>query len=306
MTAMASVWNSPMGSRTASAAKPRFVAVLAVLAMPIFGGPFLRGEDDTVVDAAAKKASGAGASQQLVMLDQQMDGMFFQGRGDAEQVRQQCLGRLMLEVSALDGICRLSAEQRAKCETAARLDVARAMDDIEAVRRRYAGRTIDLQNAAGQAEMQRFSKEGQVVLAKLQDIGGDTSLFVRVIAGILDDMQRSAWQRESRLREQSRWRSVVDAGMSQLDVSLGLTSAQHDAIRGMLMDKPLRINHAKIWMQGNGSHFAPFVCRYGLTQLDQSQLKALLNERQWKTLVQFIDQGRGMATHLKQQKMILE
>lgn len=306
MTVVESIRNAVSCPRTASAAKPCCVAAIVALVVPMLGGPFLRGEDDTVIDAAAKKASEAGASAQLLVLDQQMDGMFFQGRGNAEQARQQCLDRLLLEVSALDGICRLSAEQRAKCETAARLDVARAMDEIEAVRRRYAGRTVDLQTPAGQTELQRLSKDGQAVLAKLQDIGGDTSLLVRVIAGVLDDMQRSAWQRESALREQSRWRSVVDAGMSQLDVAIGLTSTQHDAIRGMLMDKPLRINHAKIWMQGNGSHFAPFVCRYGLTQLDQDQLKALLNERQWKTLRQFIDQGRGMATHLKQQKMILE
>jgi len=306
MTAMASVWNNSMRPRTASAAKPCTIVVLAVLVMPPFGGPFLRGEDDTVVDAAAKNAGRAGAAPQLIVLDQQMDGMFFQGLGNAEQARQHWLGKLTLEVSALDGICRLSAAQRAKCETAARLDVARVMDDIEAVRRRYAGRTIDMQNPAGQAEWQRFSAEGQALLAKRQDVGGEMGLLARVIAGILDETQRSAWQRESASRERSRWQSVVDAGMLQLDLALGLTSAQHDAIRGMLMDKPLRINHAKIWAQGNGSHFAPFVCRYGLTRLDQAKLKALLNERQWKTLGQFIDQGRGMATHLKQQKMILD
>lgn len=306
MNAAEIVWNNVVRPPVASAARRRFVAVLAILAVPLLGGSFLRGEDDTVVDAAAKKAGDAASSPQVLVLDQQMDSMFFQGRGNSEQARQQCLGRLLLEVSALDGICGLSAEQRAKCEAAARLDVARAMDDIETVRRRYAGRTIDLQNPAGQAELQRFSKDGQAVLAKLQDVRGETGLLARVIAGILDDTQRSAWRRDSELREQSRWQSVVDAGMSQLDVALGLTSAQHEAIRGMLMEKPLRINHAKIWMQGNGSHFAPFVCRYALTQLDQAKLKARLNERQWKTLGQFIDQGRGMATHLKQQKMILE
>jgi len=303
---MARVSNDAMCPRSASAAKPCVVALLVILAVGMLDGSVLRGEDDTVVDAAAKRASEAGASPRLLMLDQQMDGVFFQGRGDAEQTRHQWLAKLLLEVSALDAICRLSAGQRAKCETAARLDVDRAMDEIDAVRRRYAGRTIDMQNPAGQAEWQRFSRESQAVLARLQDIRGETSLLIRVIAGILDDTQRSDWQRESALREQSRWRSVVDAGMSQLDVAIGLTSAQHEAIRGLLMEKPVRINHAKIWMHGNGSHFAPFVCLYGVAQLDQSQLKAQLSEQQWKTLRTFIDQGRGMATHLKQQKMILE
>ena len=56
----------------------------------------------------------------------------------------------------------------------------------------------------------------------------------------------------------------------------------------------------------HGNHFAPFVCKYALSRLDQQRLAALVNERQQKTLRQFIDQGRGMAAHLKQQQIIFE
>jgi hypothetical protein len=280
------------------------VAALALVTVPVPGGPSLRGEDDTVVDAAAMRAQEQGQQQQQIALDQQMNGMFFRVEGNAEKSRQQCLDRLLLQVSAVDEICGLTADQRRKCEAAAKLDVARAMDEIEAVRQRYSGRTVDLQNPAGQAEWQRFHQDAQAVQAKLQDAGGETSLLRKVIAGILDDEQRSDWRRESDLRAQYQWRGVVDAGMVQLDAALGLTSEQHEAILGLLMEKPLRINQAKIWMHGN--HFPPFVCRYGLAQLDQEKLKALVNERQWKMLGQFIEQGKGMAQHLKQQKMILE
>lgn len=281
-------------------------AVCLAAAMVVWGVASLRGDDDTVVDAAAEKRRESASSPQLIALDQQMDNMFFQGTRTADQLRQQSLGVLLLQVSALDGMCGLSAAQRAKCEVAARLDTDRSMDGIEAVRRRYGGRTVDLQNPAGQAEWQRFNQEGQAALEKLQQVGEGAGLLPRVIVGMLDDTQRSAWRRESELREQARWRSVVDAGMSQLDVALGLTSVQHEAIRTLLMEKPLRINHTKIWMQGNGGHFAPFVCRYGLAQLDPARLKPLLSRRQWKTLGQFIEQGKAMATHLKQQQMILE
>ena len=282
----------------------RMVAALALVTVPVPGGPSLRGEDDTVVDAAAQRAQEQGQQQQQVVLDQQMSGMFFPVEGNAEKSRQQCLDRLLLQVSAVDEICGLTAEQGRKCEAAAKLDAARAMDEIEAVRQRYSGRTLDLQNPAGQAEWQRFHQDAQAVQAKLQDAGGETSLLRKVIPGILDDEQRSDWRRESDLRTQYQWRSVVDAGMVQLDVALGLTSEQHEAILGLLMEKPLRINQAKIWMHGN--HFPPYVCRYGLAQLDQAKLKALVNERQWKMLGQFIEQGKGMSVHLKQQKIILE
>jgi hypothetical protein len=282
----------------------RMVAAMALVAVPVPGGPSLRGEDDTVVDAAAKRAQEQGQQQQQVVLDQQMNGMFFQVEGNAEKSRQQCLDRLLLQVSALDEICGLTAEQRRKCEVAAKLDVARAMDEIEAVRQRYSGRTVDLQNPAGQAEWQRFHQDAQAVQAKLQDAGGETSLLRKVIAGILDDEQRLDWRRESDLRAQYQWRGVVEAGMVQLDVALGLTSEQHEAIIELLMEKPLRINQAKIWTHGN--HFPPFVCRYGLAKVNQAKLKAIVNERQWKMLGQFIEQGKGMSEHLKQQKMILE
>jgi len=282
----------------------RMVAALALVAVPVPGDPLLHGEDDTVVDAAAKQAQEEGQGNQQIVLDQQMNGMFFPVEGNAEKSRQQCLDRLLLQVSALDEICGLKAEQRRKCEVAAKLDVARAMDEIEVVRQRYSGRTVDLQNPAGQAEWQRFHQDAQAVQAKLQDAGGETSLLRKVIAGILDDEQRSDWRRESDLRTQYQWRGVVDGGMVQLDVALGLTSEQSEAIRGLLMEKPLHINPAKIWMHGN--HFPPFVCRYGLAKLDQAKLKALVNERQWKMLRQLIEQGKGMSEHLKQQKMILE
>jgi hypothetical protein len=278
------------------------IAALALL-LVLRGGPWLRGEDDTVVDAS-KRANEPGQQRQQVELAQQMNGMFFAPTGNEEKAVQQCLGRLLLEVSALDEVCGLSEQQRRKCETAARLDVARAMDDIEAVRRRYVGRTIDLQDQAGQREWQRFLQEAQTVQAKLQEAGGEKGLMTKVVAGILDDTQLTAWRRESDLRSLYQWQSVVDAGMAQIDIALGLSSEQHEAMRGLLMEKPLRINPARLRMHGN--HFAPFVCKYGLSRLDQKRLEALINERQQKTLRQIIEQGKGMAVHLKQQQIIFE
>jgi len=201
-------------------------------------------------------------------------------------------------------VCRLSASQRLKCETAARLDVAQAIDDIDAVRRRYAGRTMNLQDPAGQQEWQRFLQEAQAVQAKLQEVGGGKSLMIKVIAGVLDDMQRSVWRQESELRGRYQWQSVVDAGMSQIDISLGLSTEQHEAMYAILIEKPLRINHARLRMHGN--HFAPFVCKYALSRIDKKRLESLINERQQKTLRQFIDQGKGMAVHLKQQQILFE
>jgi hypothetical protein len=281
------------------------LAALALVAVPPAHVPSLRGEDDTVVDAATQRAREQ-PQQHQVLLDQQMNAMFFQNAGTAEQSRQQRLARLMLEVETLESCVGLTPRQRAKCETAAKLDMERVMDEIETVRRRYTGRTIDLQNQAGQAELQRFRQDAQGVQMKLQDLAGETSLLRRVIAGVLDDEQRAAWQRESDLRAEYQGRCVVDSGMAQLDVALGLTTQQHEAIRGLLLEKPLRINPRKLWSYW---HISSLIFCDGLARLDQARLKGLVNERQWKTLGQFIDQidqNPGMVQHLKEQQVILE
>jgi len=280
------------------------VTLLMMLSLFLCGCPPLHGEDDTVVDAASRQKTGQRQQLQQIELDQQMNSMLFQGMVNPKLARQKFIDRLLLEVSGVDEICGLTDQQRLKCETAARLDVARMMDDVDVVRRRYAGRTIDLNSPADQAEWNRFHRDVTVVQAKLTGEGDATSLLERVIAGVLDDTQRSVWERESELRRQYQWQSVVETGLTQLDLALGLTAEQHDAIRGMLMERPLRMNGGMVWGQQN--HIEPYICKYALSRLDRSRLDALVSKRQRKMLGQFIDQGQGMADYLKQRKLILE
>ena len=280
------------------------IALLAMLSLFLCGYPPLHGEDDTVVDAATRQKTGRGMQLQQIELDQQMNSIFFQGVGNSKLARQKFIDRLLLQVSAVDAVCGLNDQQRLKCETAARLDVARMMDDVDVVRRRYAGRTIDLNSPADQAEWNRFQRDATVVQAKLTGEGDATSLLERVIAGVLDDTQRSVWERESELRRQHQWQSVVETGLTQLDLALGLTAEQHDAIRGMLMEQPLRMNGGMVLGQQN--HVEPYICRYALSRLDRSRLDALVSERQQKMLGECIDHGQAMGEWLKQRKLILE
>ena len=280
------------------------IALLAMLSLFLCGCPPLHGEDDTVVDAATRQKTGRGMQLQQIELDQQMNSIFFQGVGNSKLARQKFIDRLLLQVSAVDAVCGLNDQQRLKCETAARLDVARMMDDVDVVRRRYAGRTIDLNSPADQAEWNRFHRDATVVQAKLTGEGDATSLLERVIAGVLDDTQRSVWERESELRRQYQWQSVVETGLTQLDLALGLTAEQHDAIRGMLMEQPLRMNGGMVCGQQN--HVEPYICRYALSRLDRSRLDALVSKRQREMLGECIDQGQAMGEWLKQRKFILE
>jgi hypothetical protein len=280
------------------------VILSLLLSLFLCGCPPLHGEDDTVVAAATRQKTGQGVQHQQVRLDQQMSSMFFQGVSNPKLARQKFVDKLLLEVFAVDEVCGLTEQQRLKCETAARLDVARLMEDVDVVLRRYAGRTIDLNSPADQPEWQRFAQDATAVQAKLAGAGDATSLLKRVIPGVLDDAQRPAWERETALRLQYQWQSVVESGLTQLNLARGLTAEQHDAIRGMLMEQPLRINAGMVW--GQHSHEHSYICKYALSRLDRSRLDALVSKPQQKMLGECIEEGRRMAEWLKEQKLILE
>jgi len=285
----------------------RSVAVRLVVAFAVAAqAGRLPAADDIVADAATARAGHKGQQRAHVSLDQQIDSLFAAkpGADRTEQPRRRLFEAIQLEVDALAAVCSLTDEQESKCLAAARLDAAHATEGIERLRQRYAGRTLDLQDPAGQAEWQRFHKEAQDQQMRMQQAAGRAELLGRVIEGTLDAGQREAWRREQDQRMRFQWQSMVDAGMAQLDVALGLTSAQHGSIRGLLLEQPLRLNLPRVWATGN--HFAPFLCKHALSRIDHKKLKPLVNDRQWKTLGQFIEQGKGITAQLKQQQMIVE
>jgi hypothetical protein len=124
------------------------------------------------------------------------------------------------------------------------------------------------------------------------------------LPAVLDAAQQEAWRQELAARSRWQWGSVVEAGMTQFDAALGLTSEQHEAIRQLLLERPIRVSAPRL--RQHGGHFIPFVCRYALSQVDPKRLEACVSPRQWKSLAEAIEQGRGMVQHLKQTKIILE
>lgn len=288
--------------RAAVAGPPVLPALSVLLGLLLARLPRAAADDDTVVASGAQAA--ARVVENRIDLDQQLSGMLFQPAGDVEAVRQRIEERLALEVAALDQVAELTAAQKRACETAASLDVARLFEAVEGVRDRYAGRMIDLQDPQGQEEWQRFIPEVQALQARLQDADGDDKLLVRLIPAVLDAVQQEAWRQELEARSRWQWSSVVEAGMAQFDAALGLTSEQHDAIRRLLLERPVRVSAPRL--RQHGGHFIPFVCRYALSQVDRKRLEACVSPRQWKSLAEAIEQGRGMVQHLKQTKIILE
>ncbi|RLS33363.1 MAG: hypothetical protein DWH79_07275 [Planctomycetota bacterium] len=258
----------------------------------------IRGEDDAV----ALPTVAAEATNQQINLEQQMQFMVFQGEANTKKFWHDQRARRLLEVAAVDDVCTLSEEQRAKYRAAATLDGAELMEEVEVFRRRYAGVVADLATTAGQNGWQKFCEDVQTLQPRLQEGSGGRGLMARITGVILDEQQRRAWEREAAARAQFQWQAIVGDCMAQFDTSLGLTSQQYDAISRLLEEKPAWVDLAKL--KGNSRHLTPYVFRVALARIDESVLAGICNERQYAAIRKHIESAKGMEFHLKAQKVI--
>lgn len=280
----------------------RMTAGVAVL---LLAGQAVHGEDDTVADAVAQTARPQHA-QQVIRLDDQMRGSLFGTlAGDEDKARQLLLSRTRLRASAANAVCDLTDHQRLKIDTAAEMDVERMFQDVETLLRRYRGRTIDLSKPENHPEWNRFHQDIHSMAMKLQGATDTGPLLVdSVISGALDDNQRGRWEEECRARTLFHWRAIVESGMDSLDLQLGLTSTQHDALRELLLDKPSGVDPLRFWQHGQGSQWSGFVCASRLQQIGEERVRVVLTDRQWKSLS--ASANAGIMQHLRQQKIILD
>lgn len=279
----------------------RMHAVVVVITSVVAAGRMAHAADDVVVTAVTAPATAPG---QQISLDQQMQGMLAGLGANEERWREQVHAKAMLLVSAVDAACGLTDAQRKKLEIAARVDSGPAWDEVEVIRSRYAGRTIDLQKQENHAEWNRFHQDMSRLQGMLAGGESDPPLLRATIGTILGEDQRSRWERQSAERERLQWLAVVDEAMASFDVQFGLTTRQHDALHGLLVEQGVRIDPRKAWQ--HGPQWLAMICGHVLGRVDEGRLKAIVSERQWPILAAVIQQSRGMGDHLKQQKIILD
>lgn len=287
-------------------AGPRFLPPAVWIAVCIAAVVTGRAADDTVLNDDPR-ISRPDEQQHWLVLDQQIDGMFFGNHGGNEKAAlQQLSSRARLQLAAVDVACGLTERQRRKGEAAVAIGVAQTVADVGALRRRYAGRMLDMRKPEEQAQWQRLHQDAQAVQATILGDGGTAKLLSGVITTMLDDEQRSRWQREVEARERSRLKRVVDEGLAVLEVQLGLTTAQRDALAAMLEETPLRIDEDRGRVNFGPGGLTTIVRGYALSLVDQERLRAIVNDRQWAVLSQVMTTGKAMAPQLKQQKIILD
>lgn len=289
----------PRADRVVTGRRPGAAWAWLVVAATL-GVVTARAEDDIV----AEEAPSTALQPSIIVFDQQIEGMLGGWRendlGGSDRAGINT-GR-MLEADLVAQVCGLSDEQRASCAAAAALEAARATEGIDRLRRKYAGRSADFQTLEGQQEWQRFHQDFSAAQAVLTTPMFGRSLLSRVINGILDDEQRGTWEAEMRARDARRWRVVVDGAMEVLERQVGLNSAQHEAITGLLMAKPLRVDATKFRNRFGDS--PEILAGLALSRLEEDAVDPLLGERQRARFREAAQRGRMWQTMLEQMDIL--
>lgn len=256
-----------------------------------------RADDDIVSDEATTTQQ---QQPSLVVFEQQLEGMLggWQGNGFGAGNRASAIAGRMLEVDLVTQVCGLDEERKAACAAAAALEAARATEGIDRLRRRYAGRSADLQTPEGQQEWQRFHQEFSAAQATLSPPVFGRSLLSRVIAGVLDEGQAALWGEELRKRESRQWRQVVDNAMELLDRSVGLDERQNQAIADVLLAEPGRIDTVRFRNRFGDS--PEVLAGWAITRLKEEAVDPILHEWQRERFRAAKQRGAMWMTMLEQ------
>lgn len=206
-------------------------------------------------------------------------------------------------IARVHRLCKLSDGQRMRLEFAVESDARQLAQEIEATRSRYAGVVVNFGQPEGQKKWQQFQQDMQRCRGVMQSAFDSNSLFEAVLAESLDDAQRSILVAETGARRSFLWQSMVETVLSKLDETLGLTQAQHGAIRAALLAKEPRLKLDSSAGRQN-THAQCMLVYHQLSKADSKALRGQLSDRQWKVVSMLINQGKAMKSWLDQQGLV--
>jgi hypothetical protein len=294
--------------------QPWWVVSLGLLAAVIVCCPVGAVDDDIVVD---EDPVAAVRQQNLIDLGTNFDSNLFEQQGNSWALRSgagqkssplpasPALGRArelgLRRIERIEASCTLTESQRSRLMLAVESDARRFAAEVDAVRAKYAGREVDLNEPAGQREWNSFQQDVGKCRSKLSSLFDESGLLTKVLPTILDERQLATVTAERAARRSFHWRAIVLEAMTKLDESLGLDQRQHDVLVAELLGRepPLRIEEHPV------GHFDANWRRHlvlmVLAEVDAKPIRAAVSERQWKGLSPMMNQGRAMRSAIEAQ-----
>ncbi|MEX0670160.1 MAG: hypothetical protein WD060_06875 [Pirellulales bacterium] len=298
-----------------------------------------RAEDDRVVEEPL--ASQPQAEQQLIDLGANFDANLFEQQGNGWVLRGgngvQFQGKVIVNgrqiglplaaagdqarppesatfaqaraiaekhLARVGAACELDDLQYQKLRLAIESDIRLFSEDIDAVRRRYEGVRVNLNDQQGQKQWQQFQQDVQQCRQRLRGLSDSGSLFAKVLPTTLDERQLEGMEREAIARRSFRWRDMVVSVLVKLDDTLGLDQAQHDLLKEILLAREPALRVDEPGPQQDNDHVRVMLVAMVLSGADTDRIKATVSERQWQRLSLLMNQGKAMRSWIEQQGVL--
>ena len=216
--------------------------------------------------------------------------------------RARSLGEKRLERIAAS--CDLTDAQRRKLRLAMESDIRRFAAVIDAMRAKYAGTRVNLNDQEGQKKWQQFQQDVQECRQLLRRLFDSGSLFAASLPATLDPAQVEGIDVEIKARRSFRWRTMVVSTLSKMDDMLGLTQAQHDLLATALLANEPALRIDELSPEQENAHLQLNLVYMVLSGVDPLPFKKMMSERQWRTLALLMNQGKSMRSWIEQQGIL--
>ena len=323
--------------------RPRLAAAgVLIIGLGVIAAGRAAAEDDRVVEEPA--AAVAPAEQQhLIDLGANFDANLFEQQGNGWVLRgglgNQVQGRVRMIVNGrvvlgggnvagagdrpaespthararavaekrlerIDAACELTEQQRRRLRLAVESDIRRFASTIDAMRAKYAGVQVNLNDQEGQKRWHQFQQDVEQCRRLLRTLFDGDSLFARTLTTTLAANQLADIEEETRERRAFRWRAMVAATLVRMDDMLGLSQDQHDAVEKALLGRQPALRVDALTPEQDNAHLHQNLVYLVLSGCDPEPLRATVSDRQWRSLSLLMNQGKSMRSWIEQQGIL--
>ncbi|HEX4146597.1 MAG TPA: hypothetical protein VHY91_24055 [Pirellulales bacterium] len=266
-------------------------AFLALACLTLAAGPARAVDDVVVADVVAAQGAPNGRNVGVFMNNNQnnlsvVDQWLFQ-RSQGDQKRMSWNATLARQLAELKQCGNLSDVQAQKMALAMQCDVEQFFSTVEQMRDRFP--------KADQGNNQEVQREMFPLQLKSQSgaLCGPDSFYEKMLPRVLDAEQLAKYQAIVEQRRRERYRTAVDLGLLEIEDRLALNSHQHDALRQLLIELPMPHTVPTGWYMST-------LIMYRLSQVPESQLKPLFDEKHWQAFNQDRMRYQGYRDYLRQ------
>jgi hypothetical protein len=245
--------------------------------------------DDEEITAEA--AAEARQPQRVMFADQNFDQWVFPGVNNAKMGQERLYNQATLRLTEIDRICQLSAAQKEKLKLAARGDLERFAEEVEAVRRKFQEAKND-QNAMNQI----WQDIQPLQIKQATGLMGPDSLLSKVLPKTLNQEQAAAYQVVVDRRRRFQYRAAIASSLVTLQNTVPLEHRQREALIKLLLEETQPPERT--------GQYDYYLVMYRMAHLPAAKVQPLLEQRQWQTLQQQFNQYRGMRQFLIEQGLL--